>query len=129
MHRTIRAVRGTARLVMPMFLCAMDGRLKTKLWSRRTGIALMLCVTAATLLLLFQSTRAGGLLRLVLQYSSPPKMSPIVDPFLIDVEERTFRFFWDTANPKNGLIPDRFPTPSDTPGTSLVACACPRCGG
>ena len=25
---------------------------------------------------------------------------------------RTFRFFWDTANPKNGLIPDRFPTPS-----------------
>ena len=94
-----------------MLLRAMDGRLK-KLLSRRAGLVVMLCLTAAILLMLFQSTRAGGLLRLVLQYSSPTKMSPIVDPFLIDVEERTFRFFWDTANPKNGLIPDRFPTPS-----------------
>src|SRR6266700_5859009 len=37
---------------------------------------------------------------------------PVLDPFLIELEERTFRFFWDTANPKNGLIPDRYPTPS-----------------
>jgi hypothetical protein len=29
-----------------------------------------------------------------------------------DIQERTFRFFWDTTNPKNGLAPDRFPTPS-----------------
>ena len=35
------------------------------------------------------------------------KASPVVDPFLIDLQERTFRFFWDTANPKNGLVPDR----------------------
>lgn len=34
------------------------------------------------------------------------------DHFLPDLEERTFRFFWETANPKNGLIPDRYPTPS-----------------
>ena len=40
------------------------------------------------------------------------KASPVVDPFLIDLQERTFRFFWDTANPKNGLVPDRYPTPS-----------------
>ena len=32
--------------------------------------------------------------------------------FLDDIEHRTFQFFWDKANPKNGLIPDRFPTPS-----------------
>jgi hypothetical protein len=32
------------------------------------------------------------------------------DTFLIDLQERTFQFFWDTANPKNGLIPDRYPT-------------------
>ena len=37
---------------------------------------------------------------------------PVLDPFLIELEERTFRFFWNTANPKNGLIPDRSPTPS-----------------
>ena len=36
----------------------------------------------------------------------------LFDPFLSDLEERTFRFFWETANPKNGLIPDRYPTPS-----------------
>ncbi len=33
-------------------------------------------------------------------------------PYLNDLSERTFRFFWDTANPANGLVPDRFPTPS-----------------
>jgi hypothetical protein len=36
----------------------------------------------------------------------------IFDPFFTDLEERTFRFFWETANPTNGLIPDRYPTPS-----------------
>lgn len=24
----------------------------------------------------------------------------------------TLRYFWETANPKNGLVPDRYPTPS-----------------
>jgi hypothetical protein len=41
-----------------------------------------------------------------------------LDPFLADLEERTFRFFWDTANPQNGLVPDRYPTPS---GSSIAA--------
>jgi hypothetical protein len=36
----------------------------------------------------------------------------LFDPFLSELEERTFRYFWDTANSKNGLIPDRYPTPS-----------------
>jgi hypothetical protein len=36
----------------------------------------------------------------------------LFDPFLTDLEQRTFRFFWETANPTNGLIPDRYPTPS-----------------
>ena len=29
-----------------------------------------------------------------------------------EIERRTFRWFWDTVNPKNGLVPDRWPTPS-----------------
>ncbi|WLI91639.1 glucoamylase family protein [Massilia sp. R2A-15] len=33
-------------------------------------------------------------------------------PYLDDLSERTFRFFWDTANPANGLVPDRYPSPS-----------------
>jgi hypothetical protein len=28
------------------------------------------------------------------------------------VERRTFDFFWDLADPSNGLVPDRWPTPS-----------------
>ncbi len=37
---------------------------------------------------------------------------PREDRFLDDLEQRTFQWFWDTANPSNGLIPDRWPTPS-----------------
>jgi hypothetical protein len=33
-------------------------------------------------------------------------------PLLDDLQERTFRYFWDLANPRNGLVPDRWPTPS-----------------
>ena len=32
--------------------------------------------------------------------------------FYADIEERTFRWFWDHANRRNGLVPDRAPTPS-----------------
>ena len=34
------------------------------------------------------------------------------DVFLDDVQRRTFRFFWETTNPANGLARDRYPTPS-----------------
>jgi hypothetical protein len=34
------------------------------------------------------------------------------EPFLDTVELRTFRWFWETTNPKNGLVPDRWPTKS-----------------
>lgn len=29
-----------------------------------------------------------------------------------DVQQRSFRFFWERANPVNGLMPDRWPSPS-----------------
>lgn len=32
--------------------------------------------------------------------------------FYEEIERRTFRFFWETVNRKNGLVPDRWPTPS-----------------
>ena len=47
--------------------------------------------------------------------SSPgdaPGLPRPVEPFIEDLQERTFRFFWETANPANGLVPDRWPTPS-----------------
>jgi hypothetical protein len=34
------------------------------------------------------------------------------DPVINNLERRTFRYFWETANTRNGMIPDRFPSPS-----------------
>jgi len=33
-------------------------------------------------------------------------------PLFDDIERRTFDFFWNTANPANGLVPDRYPSGS-----------------
>ncbi|HEX8717506.1 MAG TPA: glucoamylase family protein [Gemmatimonadaceae bacterium] len=42
----------------------------------------------------------------------PPPPAPATSAFLDTVEQRTFNFFWATTNPVNGLVPDRYPTPS-----------------
>ncbi|MBC8027837.1 MAG: hypothetical protein H7Y89_17745, partial [Steroidobacteraceae bacterium] len=44
------------------------------------------------------------------------KVAPVVqinklDPLFEDIEKRTFNFFWDTAEPDTGLVPDRWPRP------------------
>ena len=44
--------------------------------------------------------------------SAAPLSSLSPDEVLDDLHERTFRFFWETTNPDNGLVPDRWPTPS-----------------
>jgi hypothetical protein len=36
------------------------------------------------------------------------QMPPLID----DLERRTFNWFWDSANPQNGLVPDHYPTKS-----------------
>jgi hypothetical protein len=42
-----------------------------------------------------------------------PRRRAVVSPSALDdVEHRTFRFFWETTNPTNGLIPDRWPSKS-----------------
>lgn len=50
--------------------------------------------------------------------SSRPRHAPVrssdraLAPVLADLHQRTFRYFWETTNPSNGLAPDRYPTPS-----------------
>ncbi|MBS7456159.1 hypothetical protein KB893_003290 [Coralloluteibacterium stylophorae] len=44
---------------------------------------------------------------------------PPLPPLFEDLQERTFRYFWDTANPDNGLVPDRYPY--DEPFSSVAA--------
>ena len=43
--------------------------------------------------------------------AAPAILARTRDP-MVDLEERTFRFFWDTTDPRTGLAPDRWPTPS-----------------
>ena len=43
---------------------------------------------------------------------APVERPSVNDPVLADVQERTFRWFWERSNPANGLTPDRDPTPS-----------------
>jgi hypothetical protein len=80
--------------------------------------------------------RAGSLLSVVLASltlvsckTPPAPIDPVVvsaprpvvntlDPFLEDIERRTFDFFWDTAEPETGLVPDRWPKP---PFSSVAA--------
>jgi len=38
--------------------------------------------------------------------------TPAQTALLDDLERRTFQFFWDTTDPRTGLAPDRWPTPS-----------------
>jgi hypothetical protein len=44
--------------------------------------------------------------------TAAPAGERAVEAFLDTLELRTFRFFWNTTNPQNGLTPDRYPTPS-----------------
>jgi hypothetical protein len=39
---------------------------------------------------------------------APHSVPPLVD----DLEHRSFDYFWELGNPANGLVPDRWPTPS-----------------
>ncbi|MEO6488289.1 MAG: glucoamylase family protein [Thermoanaerobaculia bacterium] len=38
--------------------------------------------------------------------------TPPVSSIVEEVQHRTFQWFWDTTNPANGLVPDRWPTKS-----------------
>jgi hypothetical protein len=44
--------------------------------------------------------------------AAAPALTPAESEFLDDLQERTFRFFWERTPEGNGLTPDRWPTPS-----------------
>jgi hypothetical protein len=44
--------------------------------------------------------------------AAPGVSKPDLPPLFDDLERRTFDFFWERGRPDNGLIPDRWPTPS-----------------
>lgn len=74
--------------------------------------------TAALFLLLTLLTAAP----VHAQRATPPQ--PAMRPATLsldDIEHRTFEFFWQTANPENGLIPDHWPPRSGVPYFSSIA--------
>ncbi|HET9473149.1 MAG TPA: glucoamylase family protein, partial [Steroidobacteraceae bacterium] len=87
--------------------------------ARRPRRGRLVAALATTLILL-----AGGC------RTTEPDLDPVVvratpvvpvkplDPLLEDVQKRTFNFFWDTAEPETGLMPDRWPRP---PFSSIAA--------
>lgn len=59
-----------------------------------------------------------GLYVLVAGCASAPFGARSHDAFLDDVQRRTFDWFWETSNPANGMVPDRWPSP---PFASIAA--------
>nr|WP_294914402.1 glucoamylase family protein [uncultured Neokomagataea sp.] len=49
-----------------------------------------------------------------------PAVAPQDVAFAQDLEYRTFHWFWDNANPKNGLVPDRAPLPNGAASIASV---------
>jgi hypothetical protein len=48
-------------------------------------------------------------------WAKPVRHAPRALPtFYGEIEKRTFRWFWDRVNRKNGLVPDRWPSPSSS---------------
>jgi hypothetical protein len=43
---------------------------------------------------------------------SSERVGHAVPPLIDDLEHRTFDYFWELGNPTNGLVPDRWPSPS-----------------
>ena len=54
------------------------------------------------------SMAGAGALSLPIGAFGAAPSSPTLPALFADIEQRTFRFFWDCANPVNGLMPDRW---------------------
>jgi hypothetical protein len=75
-----------------------------------------ICGTIAALLLFACKTPPKPIDPVVLR--APATEVNALDPLFEDIERRTFDFFWETAEPETGLVPDRWPKP---PFASIAA--------
>ena len=80
--------------------------------SRHSAVGAAVIATAAVLVTMLLAASGGEAQKPASPEPSPVSVNLALDPFLLELQERTFRFFWETANPQNGLVPDRYPAPS-----------------
>ena len=89
----------------------MQRSVDSRLWPVLLTVFLLSCTSLPTPASSPGDSSAGTAEESVNTRTRPVK-SPALSPFMEDLEERTFRFFWETTNAQNGLVPDRYPTPS-----------------
>jgi hypothetical protein len=68
---------------------------------------------SATFLCITLAACTAGVVR-----PSPPAADVRIQAFVDTLQSRTFAYFWETTNPRNGLAPDRWPNP---PFASIAA--------
>src|SRR6185436_18107821 len=110
-HRRLCRRHAGARTVRRALLPGAGGRMK-----RRTLIA----AAPALLLQSLSGCKAPKPAKPAPVVVRPEPVVPLklLDPLLDDLQKRTFNFFWETAEPGTGLIPDRWPRP---PFSSMAA--------
>ena len=89
-------------------LLATDRASPERTWTRRRWLRLPL----ALLVLAAAAVAATSRMLPDARQVTVPTMTTPLPPLFDDLQERTFRYFWDTADPVTGLVPDRYPTPS-----------------
>jgi hypothetical protein len=89
-------------------------RMHTRSANRWCAVALGACIAFVLVACKTASQRIDP----VVVSATPPAPLKQLDPLFEDIEERTFKFFWDTAEPGTGLVPDRWPKP---PFASIAA--------
>lgn len=88
---------------------------RTTLFDRRHFLGTSALATAGLLAACAAPRRAGPAAATA---PAPPAFDPVPradltgNALIDDLQERAFRYFWDTTDPANGLTPDRWPTPS-----------------
>jgi hypothetical protein len=76
----------------------------------------LLCCLVAALAMVSCKTPPAAIEPVVMRETLP--VVNTLDPLFEDIQRRTFDFFWETAEPETGLVPDRWPKP---PFSSIAA--------
>ena len=89
-----------------------DGSAQCRYWIGAALAVLLLGACQRTPEQEVEPPKPGPISQVAVPPSSKPDQTapPELPPLFRDIERRTFQFFWDTTNERNGLTPDRYPS-------------------